>query len=289
VRLALPVRRPFDAAGVFGWLGARAVAGVEVTGGDHYARTLLLPGGPAAFSVRWDGERLLLEARLASLTDLAPLLARVRRLFDADADPVGIDEALGRVPELAASVRDIPGIRLPGAVDPHELLLRALAGQQVTVAAARTQLSRLTAACGTPLAEPFGGLTTLFPTPAQVAEGGRDVLVGPQVRRENLLAIAGRLADGSLDLSWADDPTAQHDRLLAEPGIGEWTAAYVAMRVLGHPDVLPTGDVALRNGAARLGLPDNPRDLAAWGTTVSPWRSYAGLHLWRASTGRNSS
>ena len=107
--------------------------------------------------------------------------------------------------------------------------------------------------------------------------------MGPRVRIENILAIAAHLASGELDLGWADDPVEQHDRLLAVRGIGEWTANYVAMRVLGHPDILPTGDVALRTGARRLGLPDHPRDLAAWGTRVSPWRSYASLHLWRAA------
>ncbi|MCA0295480.1 MAG: helix-turn-helix domain-containing protein [Actinobacteria bacterium] len=284
VRLALPVRGPFDAGGVFAWLDARAVPGVESAGIDRYARTLLLPSGPATFEVRWDGERLLLDARLASLADLTPLVARVRRLFDADADPVGIDEALSRHAELAPRVRAVPGIRLPGAVDAHEMLVRALVGQQISVAAARTQLTRLAAACGTALEEPIDGLTTLFPTPAQLAEHGRPVLVGPRVRTENILAIAGRLASGELDLSWADDPRAQHDRLVAEPGIGEWTAGYVAMRVLGDPDVLPTGDVALRKGAANLGLPASPGELAAWGVRVSPWRSYASLHLWRAST-----
>ena len=283
VRLALPVRLPFDAAGVFGWLAVRAVPGVEDASASHYARTLLLPGGPATFEVRWDGERLQLTATLATVADLTPLVARVRRLFDADADPVGIDEALAAEPALRPSVAAVPGVRLPGAVDPHEMLLRALVGQQISVAAARTQLHRLAEACGTPLPSPGGALARLFPTPAQVAEHGRDVLVGPRMWTENILAIAGQLAEGALDLGWADDPVAQHDRLVAVRGIGEWTAGYVAMRVLGHPDVLPTGDVALRKGAARLGLPDRPHDLAAWGMTVSPWRSYASLHLWRAA------
>ena len=287
VRLALPVRAPFDADGVFTWLAVRAVPGVELAGERCYARTLLLPGGPATVEVRWDGERLQLAAGLTSLADLSPLVARVRRLFDADADPVGIDAALAAEPALAASVAARPGIRLPGAVDPHELLLRALAGQQVSVAAARTQLARLTAACGTPVDTPIPGLTRLFPSPAQVAERGHDALVGPRTRRENTLAVATRLAEGSLDVSWSDDPAEQRARLLAVPGIGDWTADYVAMRVLGHPDVLPTGDVALRKGASRLGLPDRPRDLAAWGVRVSPWRSYASLHLWRVATTRN--
>ena len=285
IELALPVRTPFDASGIFAWLAARAVPGVEVAGADRYARTLLLPGGPATFAVRADGPRLRLTVRLATLSDLPPLIARVRRLFDLDADPVGIDEALVREPELAKRVRRTPGIRLPGAVDAHEMLIRALIGQQISVAAARTQLARLADAVASPLPAPSAeeGLTRLFPSPAQIAEGGREVLVGPRVRVANTLAIAGDLASGALDLGWADDPVEQHDRLLAVRGIGEWTAGYLAMRVLGHPDILPTGDVALRTGARRLGLPDHPQDLAAWGTHVSPWRSYASLHLWRAA------
>jgi AraC family transcriptional regulator of adaptative response / DNA-3-methyladenine glycosylase II len=166
------------------------------------------------------------------------------------------------------------------------MLLRALVGQQISVAAARTQLARLAVAIGTPVTGTPAGLTTLFPTAAQVAERGRDVLVGPRARIDNIVAICGLLASGELDLGYADDPVAQHDRLVAVRGIGEWTANYVAMRVLGNPDVLPTGDVALRTGARRLGLPDHPRDLAAWGTHVAPWRSYASLHLWRASLAR---
>lgn len=283
VELTLPVRAPFDASGVFAWLAARAIPGVESAGADHYARTVLLPGGPGDFTVRWDGARLQLEARLTRLADLTPLVARVRRLFDADADPIGIDEALAREPALTASVRAAPGIRLPGAVDAPELLLRALVGQQISVAAARTQLARLAAACGTPVEPGQHGLTRLFPTPAQVAEHGRTALVGPRTRVENIVAIAEQLADGRLELNWGDDPEDQRERLVAVRGIGEWTAGYVAMRVLGHPDVLPTGDVALRAGAARLGLPNRPRELAAWGAGVSPWRSYASLHLWRAA------
>ncbi|MGV8908633.1 MAG: AlkA N-terminal domain-containing protein [Propionicimonas sp.] len=288
IRLLLPVRAPFDAVGVFTWLAARAVPGVETAGRLSYARTLLLPGGPATFEVAPEGDRLRLAARLSGLSDLPPLVSRVRRLFDADADPVGIDEALGREPALAASVAANPGIRLPGAVDPHEMLLRALVGQQISVAAARTQLARLASALGTTVAGSgqAAGLTTLFPTPAQVAEGGRDVLVGPRARIDNIVAICGLVASGELDLGYGDDPVAQHDRLVAVRGIGEWTANYLAMRVLGHPDILPTGDVALRTGARRLGLPDHPREIAAWGTRVAPWRTYASLHLWRAATMR---
>jgi len=284
LQLSLPVREPFDAAGIFAWLAARAVTGVETADPDHYGRTLALPHGPASFDVQAEPGRLRLTARLTHLEDVTPLLYRVRRLFDADADPVGIDAALSQIPELAGPVAQTPGIRLVGTVDPQEMLLRALVGQQISVAAARTQLRRLTEALGAPL--PFAdpaGRDRLFPTAAAIAEGGRTILVGPRQRIENILAVTARLASGELDLGFADDPDEQRRRLLAEPGIGEWTADYVAMRVLGHPDILPVGDVAVRTGAKRLGLPDRPAALREWGRTVSPWRSYASLQLWRVS------
>lgn len=285
-RLSLPVREPFDASGVFAWLAARAIPGVEHASADHYSRTLLLPGGPATFTVRPAPSGLRLEAAPAILADLGTLVARVRRLFDADADPVGIDAALASEPRLAASVQGTPGIRLPGTVDPVEMLFRALVGQQISVAAARTHLGRLAAAAGEVLPSPVPGLSLLFPTPEAIAEHGGSTLTGPATRIANIVRIAERLAGRELTLGYGDDPAEQRRVLTAEPGIGEWTADYVSMRVLGNPDVLPTGDVALRTGAARLGIPDKPKDLAEWGRSVSPWRSYASLHLWRAAAGK---
>ena len=285
LELSLPVRAPFDAAGVLRWLAVRAVPGVEVAGPDAYARAIALPGGPASFHLTTDGTRVLLRARLTALADVPVLVARVRRLLDLDADPVAVDGALAAEHALAPLVRAVPGIRLPGAVDAHEMLLRAIVGQQVSVAAARTQLARLAAAAGSALDGPgvVDGVTHLFPTPAQVAAAGAAVLVGPRARTETVLRVAAMLADGSLDVGVGDDPAAQRERLVAVRGIGPWTADYLAMRVLGAPDVLPTGDVALRTGARLVGLPDAPRELAAWGATVSPWRSYASLHLWRTA------
>jgi len=286
ISLRLPVREPFAAAGVFAWLAARAIPGVEDAGPDHYTRTLRLPRGPAIFTVRPAAGGLRLDASLSVLSDLGTLVSRVRRLFDADADPVGIDTALAAHPHLAAAVRAAPGIRLPGTVDPVEMLFRALVGQQISVAAARTHLGRLAAVAGEELPDPADApVRLLFPTPEAIAEHGGATLTGPAARIHNTVRIAARLASGDLSLGYGDDPDEQRRTLMAEPGIGGWTADYVAMRVLGNPDVLPTGDVALRTGAARLGLPATVRDLAEWGRTVSPWRSYASLHLWAASAG----
>lgn len=284
ISLSLAVREPFDAAGVFTWLATRAIPGVEEGSREHYQRSISLPNGPAWFRVERSAGGLRLQAQLAEVADLGPLVTRVRRLFDADADPIGIDTALSRQPALASSVKAVPGIRLPGAVDPSEMLIRALLGQQISVAAARTHLTRLAEAAGESVPKLAGQVTRLFPTPAAIAEHGAAVLSGPRTRVDNLLRIATRLAAGSLKLGFGDDPSEQRQRLLAEPGIGPWTADYVAMRVLGDPDVLPIGDVALRTGAERLGLEPSPAALASWGRSLAPWRTYASLHLWRAAS-----
>jgi AraC family transcriptional regulator of adaptative response / DNA-3-methyladenine glycosylase II len=338
IELALPYREPFDAAGVFAWLAARAIPGVEIAAPDSYTRSLALPGGPAWFTVRQSGSRLLLEAHLTALGDLPVLVSRIRRLFDLDADPVAIDAALASVAEpstvvsgggasnparirprlhaappegaagdlaearraLAARVAAVPGIRLPGAVDAHEMLFRAIIGQQITVAAARTMLHRLAVAAGSPFdsgrapggagvgdvdpSTDHGGTPALlFPTAAQIAEHAESVMTGPRAKTATVVAVAEALASGDLEISAGDDAAELRRRLVAIPGIGDWTAGYLTMRVLSNPDVLLTGDVAVRSGARALGLPDAPRQLAAWAAEYAPWRSYLCLHLWRAA------
>ncbi|MFE6963568.1 DNA-3-methyladenine glycosylase 2 family protein [Agromyces sp. NPDC057679] len=306
VRLRLPARAPFDASGVFGWLAARAVDGVESAGPEHYARTLRLPAGPAvvAFSPSNDvrSPAIEVEARLTTLADLPPLVARVRRLFDLDADAVAIDEMLAADPALAASVAATPGIRVPGALDPHELVFRALIGQQISVKAARTALTRLAADLGEPLTisgEPGGDapavgdvagrerradrLVRLFPTAAAIAARGGEVLRGPAARIRTIVDVAERLASGELVVSADRDRGELARELVLIPGIGPWTAGYVAMRVTRAPDVLLTSDLALRAGAGRLGLPATAPALDELGARWAPWRSYASMHLWRAA------
>ncbi|KHL00061.1 DNA-3-methyladenine glycosylase [Microbacterium mangrovi] len=283
IELLLPLRGPFDSAGLFAWMAARSVAGAEVAASDAYARTVLLPGGPAWFRVtRHDpADRMRLEARVNRLSDLPALVARVRRLFDLDADPLAIDEALGAVPELGAAVAATPGIRVPGCIDPHEMLIRAMIGQQISVAAARTALSRLTEELGERV-EPHEGTDRLLPTMTAIAEHGAEVLRGPAARIRAITGAARALADGSLELGTGDDAATQRAALLAMPGIGPWTADYVRMRVTGDPDVLLPGDVAARAGAANLGIPSDAAGLVAWSARTAPWRSYLTAHLWRA-------
>lgn len=307
----LPVRQPFDAAGVLGFLADRAVAGVETAtteddGTMRYARTLDLPHGPGAVEVvavrrqgRWEMRARL---ELAALGDVAPAVARVRRLLDLDADPVAVDSALAQDPALRPLVEERPGTRVPGAVDPHELVVRAVVGQQISVAAARTHLGRLTARLGTPYRSAFAGLDRLFPTAAQVAAGvpvpADDEVLDPdrplRLPRRSVRAVvsvARALADGDLVVDVGADAAALRAELVDRPGIGPWTAAYVAMRVLGDPDAWLPGDVALVAGARAVGLLGTEkttsaahRALAEGASVWAPWRSYAVVHLWRAAS-----
>ncbi|WP_353828870.1 AlkA N-terminal domain-containing protein [Agromyces sp. SYSU T0242] len=284
VRLRLPARAPFDAGGVFAWLDARSLPGVEESGPDGYERTLALPSGPALVRLASvpSAPALEVEARLASLADLSPLVARVRRLFDLDADAEAIDAALAADPGLAPAVAAVPGIRMPGTLDAHELVIRALVGQQVSVAAARTALTRLATELGERVE--FDGRTRiLFPTASDIAEHGEAVLRGPGARIRTILHVAARLAAGELVVAPERERTDLRAELLAIPGIGPWTAGYLAMRVTREPDELLVSDLALRNGAARLGLPREARALAERGAAWAPWRSYASMHLWRAA------
>lgn len=281
--LRLPARPPFDAAGLFRFFADHALPGLETADDTHYARALVLPGGRADIDVRpdTDGARpaLVATARVTTLGDVPALVARLRRLFDLDADSVAIDDALSADPVLAPLVREVPGMRIPGSVDGEEALFRTLVGQQISVAAARTVLGRLVADLG----------DGMFPTAAAIAERGAEVLRGPASRVATILRAADAVASGDLVLD-VEVPAAElRARLTALPGIGPWTAGYVAMRVLGNPDTFLDSDLVIRQSAAALGLPGDARPLAAHAARWAPWRSYAGLHLWRARPAPRSS
>ncbi|WP_098462385.1 AlkA N-terminal domain-containing protein [Isoptericola jiangsuensis] len=289
--LVLPVREPFDLADVVAYLAARAVDGVESADPavPRYARTLDLPHGPGAVEVTAGGPgRVVLHLELGALGDVATAVARVRRLLDLDADPVAVDTALADDPVLTGLLAARPGLRVPGTTDPHELVVRAVVGQQISVAAARTHLSRLAAATGVPYASGVPGLSRLFPTAAQVAAGGAPHLALPARQRDTVTRVARALADGDLAVDVGADTATLRAALEALPGIGPWTSGYVALRVLGDPDVWLTGDVALRAGARTLDLPDSPRALAERAAAWAPWRSYAARHLWHAAAGARS-
>nr|WP_248704091.1 AlkA N-terminal domain-containing protein [Curtobacterium sp. MWU13-2055] len=295
----VPARPPFDAQGLLDWHALHALPGLEQVDTDEsgrvtsYGRLLDLPGGPGWFSASaavagtagstaaGRGTGIDLRVRVTDLSDLPTLVARVRSYFDLDADPVAVDAVLGSVPELAAAVRRVPGLRLPGAVDAHEIVFRTLIGQQVSVAAARTAQTRLVAALGAAVPSAILPEGLLFPSAEVIAARGHEVLRGPAARVDTILRVAAALADGSLVIDGGQSLDELRERLLAVKGIGPWTADYVALRVRHHPDVFLHSDLAVRNGAQELGLPGTARELSLWSEQVAPWRSYLTMHCWR--------
>ncbi|MQA16859.1 MAG: helix-turn-helix domain-containing protein [Pseudonocardiaceae bacterium] len=280
--LRLPFRAPLDATGMVAFLAARAVPGVE-SAADGYARTLRLPHGSGTAALRLGPSRVDATLRLAELRDLPVAVSRLRRLLDLDADPAAVDAVLGADPDLTGAVGAAPGIRVPGSVDGTETLLRAVLGQQVSVAAARTAAARLTAALGEAVDTPDAQLSRLFPTAAAIAEHGAAVLTGPQRRIEAVRTVAAAIAEGDLAVDPGRDPDALRAELQALPGIGPWTAGYVVLRVLGATDVLLETDLGIRRGAAALNLPSDVDGLRRHARRWRPWRSYAGMHLWRVA------
>jgi AraC family transcriptional regulator of adaptative response / DNA-3-methyladenine glycosylase II len=283
VMLRLPTRAPFDGVGLMRFFADHAIEGLETGDETTFERSVRMPGGRAKVHIVLDGESgILCEAQLDNASDIDSLTARVRRMFDLDADSAAIDDALRRDAVLAPLVDALPGIRIPGSLDPEETLIRTLIGQQISVAAARTVLGRLTADLGT---------DGMFPTPSQIAERGHEALRGPATRIASIIGVAEALSTGALVLD-AAMPVDVFKRdefmgsLTALRGVGPWTAGYLAMRALGDTDILLTSDLIIMQSAIALGLPATPRALATHAQSWSPWRSYAGMHLWRARPGK---
>jgi AraC family transcriptional regulator of adaptative response / DNA-3-methyladenine glycosylase II len=289
VTLRLPYRPPFDAAGLWAFLSARAITGVEsceagpgAAGAPVYHRALRLAHGTGAVSLTPGAGHVSCTLRLEDLRDLGSAVQRCRRLLDLDADPEAIDAALAADPALAPMVTATPGRRLPGAVDGAEMAVRAVVGQQVSVAAARTVLARLADVHGTALTTPDGEVRRAFPTAAALAAADPSTLPMPAARQRALRGLCTAIDAGEVDLEPGADPAETAAALRALPGIGPWTADYLAMRALAVPDVFLSGDLAVRRGAVALGLPGEERALAAHAERWRPWRSYAVLHLWNA-------
>jgi AraC family transcriptional regulator of adaptative response / DNA-3-methyladenine glycosylase II len=302
--LRLACREPFDAAAWLGFLAARAIPGVEQVSADRYARTVRTAAGPGIIELipRPGQGHVLLRARLSGLGAVGPVVGGARRLLDADADPAAIGAALAADELIAPLVRARPGLRVPGAYDGFELAVRAVLGQQVSVAAASTFAGRLAARHGVPLPaesvpdDPSGaspdpasgsitdaadartaglpGLSVVFPGPEVLADADLDGLGLTTARQRTLRALAAAAASGRLTLDPGTDPGELAARLAGLPGIGPWTTGYILMRAAGDPDAFPAADLGLRRALARLGAPAGHD--ARW----RPWRAYAALQLW---------
>jgi AraC family transcriptional regulator of adaptative response / DNA-3-methyladenine glycosylase II len=280
------VREPFDGAHLLAFLAPRTVDGIEAAGSGWYERSLALPHGDGVVRLELaDRPAGYVPARftLSDARDLAPALERTRRLLDADCDPIAVADELGGDPVLAPLVRRRPGLRVPGHVDGVEVAARAILGQQVSVAGARTLAGRLVEVHGRPL-ELDGDhvVTRIFPTADVLAGLDPESLAMPRSRGRALTTLMTALADGSVALDRSADRGEVRAALLALPGIGPWTADYVALRALGDPDVFLPTDLAARQAAELLGLDDVATRSGQW----RPWRSYALLHLWSALADR---
>lgn len=279
--LRLASTTPYHWPSMRAFLAARAIPGVEEVAGDEYRRAIAVDGATGVLAVRpAPAGGLITSIRLSRLAPLAAVVGRVRRLFDLDADAAAIDAQLARDPLLAPRVAARPGLRVPGAWDPFELAVRAILGQQVSVAAARTIAGRIAALHGERIAAPEGWPGLVFPGPERLAEARLDGVGLPRARAAAVAALArAAAADPSL-LRPAGDLAATVARLAELPGIGPWTAQYVAMRAFGEPDAFPGGDLGLLRALARRGVRPSAAALARRAEAWRPWRAYAALHLW---------
>ncbi|WP_405865000.1 helix-turn-helix domain-containing protein [Streptomyces sp. NBC_01515] len=278
--LRLPFRAPLNPDNLFGHLAATAVPGVEEWRAGAYRRTLRLPYGHGIASLTPKSDHIACRLTLSDLRDLPVAISRCRRMLDLDADPVAVDDQLRTDPVLAPLVDKAPGRRVPRTVDEAEFAVRAVLGQQVSTAAARTHAARLVTAHGEPVDDPEGGLTHLFPSPEALAAVDPESLAMPRTRRTTFTTLVGQLADGTLHLGVESDWTETRAHLLSLPGFGPWTADVIAMRALGDPDAFLPTDLGIRRAAQELGLPSTPAALAARAAAWRPWRAYAVQYLW---------
>lgn len=283
LNLELSFRPPYDWPAVRMFLSARAIVGVETFDGACYRRTVRIASVGRDY-VGWVGIglsasmpalRVAVSASLARV--LSPVLARVKALMDLSCNPAEVAAALG---ELAARR---PGLRVPGAFDGFELAVRAILGQQVTVASARTVAGRLAGALGDRVETPCAALTTVFPSATRVADTSPRLIARlgmPEARARTIVALARCVADGDLVLMPNADIETTLTRLRALPGVGEWTAQYIAMRALAWPDAFPHTDLGVMKALGEKGA----RRVLEAGEAWRPWRAYAVMHLWMATT-----
>jgi AraC family transcriptional regulator, regulatory protein of adaptative response / DNA-3-methyladenine glycosylase II len=263
------------------FLAARAITGVEEIDNGAYRRTARVQQDGREhfgwFEVSQAEKKSALRVVMSpSFAEVAPaILDRVRRLADVSANPVEIAAVLGRL------ARARPGLRVPGAFDGFEIGVRAILGQQVTVAAARTVAGRFASAFGTPIGSPFASLNTVFPAPEKIAQLTVDHIAGLGVlaaRSRSIIALAGAISDGTIQLGPGTDVAAELRKLRALPGIGEWTAQYIAMRALDWPDAFPHTDFGVMKALGE----NNPERVLKTAQPWRPWRAYAVMHLWRS-------
>jgi AraC family transcriptional regulator of adaptative response / DNA-3-methyladenine glycosylase II len=283
--LLLRYKPPYDWPAMLRFLEQRAILGIERVEHGTYSRTIAVDGVQGRISVAPAADNALRASiRIAKLATLPNIIARLRRQFDLAADPLSIAAHLKHDPVLAPLLKLRPGLRVPGAWDGFELAIRAVLGQQITVSAAIRLAGRLVAAHGEPLAHPEPHLTHVFPTPATLARADLAVLGMPRSRAATLSRVAAAALDNPELFGANCDLEAAITRLRAIPGVGEWTAQYIAMRQLREPDAFPAADIGLMRALTDAGgQRPSAKDLLARAEPWRPWRAYAAQHLWASA------
>ena len=280
VQRRLDYRAPLEARLVIDYLARRAIPGIEELVNGSYRRSLALEHGAGVTEFSAAEGHIRSRFLLEDDRDLDDAVARSRVLFDVDRDPATVLAALGDAPLVGPSVRATPGRRVPGHVDAHEIAVRAVLGQQVSLSGAATLAGRLVADYGEPLPQPVGSVTHVFPSAATLAAADPERLPIPGSRRRALLALTSALASGEVSIDSDADPARAREALLELPGIGPWTADYVALRALRDPDVFLAGDLGVRRALEGLGEDGSPFNAARLAEDWRPFRAYALMHLW---------
>ncbi len=273
---------PFETRSLLAFLQRRAISGVEEVVNGCYRRTVLMPTSKGIIELEpvEQSNSVQLRLLLNDLSDQSTLVQQCRYLFDLDAVPAPIARVLATDPLLAPLVKARPGLRVPGTIDGFELTVRAIIGQQVSVAGARTLAARLVKTLGEPLEQPYGTLTHFFPTPLAIAHSDLQGLGLTRSRVIALLSLAHAVAEEGLSLDRNTDQAQTITHLLQIPGIGPWTTSYVAMRALGDPDAFPATDLGLRRAFEQLGQPSDSINIEKHAELWRPWRAYGAHHLW---------
>ncbi len=278
---------PFDWKSLLAFFAARAIPGVEWLDGERYLRTVKIDAQPGVIALRPDAGSVSLTMHGISTPNIFPVVQRCREMFDLDAPMQEISSVLSRDAVLSVLLQKNPGVRVPGAWDGFELTVRAILGQQISVKAATTIAGRIAKAYGEPVRDHgFSGLAHLFPSPERLARARFNNVGVTRSRAETLRRVAKAVVDGSLTFDPSQDPAAFRESMIAIPGIGEWTAQYVAMRALKNPDAFPAADLGLLRafdepGRQRL----RPAQLEEMSQGWRPWRAYAALLLWSSAPG----
>lgn len=285
ITIFLPYRPPYDWQTMLRFLKGRAIPGVESVTDDTYSRTIAIDGMIGMIHVSHAAEQssLRVEVQLPRLNSLANIISRIRRQFDLAADPRAIESVLARDPLLAPLVLARPGLRVPGGWDGFEIAVRAVLGQQITVRGGITLAARVVANLGPSFTEPIGpGLTHLFPPPECFDESGLGGLGIPKARIRSLVHVARACMNNERWFDPGRDLADTIARFKSVPGIGEWTAQYIAMRAVGESDAFLAADVGLQRRCLQCGQRASPTELLARAESWRPWRAYATLHLWMA-------